>query len=175
MAAMTMVSPVPSVLHSTVAAMTMVSPVPFVTAEPKHDPSKASTVDDAVHMLVANGMHFEDATFTGFHHAAEFFVQASGCEGEHAVHSESLASSPKPETVKMESKTKKRAVPWSNEEHQRFVVALKRFNGDDQSLAPGVADMIAITLGTRTPALVRSHAQKYFAKLRKTGDVWLAI
>jgi SHAQKYF class myb-like DNA-binding protein len=205
---------------------TMISPFPFVAAEPKLDPSTASTVDDAVHILVVNGWHLPQDP--GFHHDAEFFAEAFGYDGEHTVHSEvqpslsgprspvnstdvgldefyqaphancqnspapaaeptpacahcsaqphpkSSSSSPKPETVKMESKAKKRAVPWSNEEHQQFVVALKRFNGDDQSLAPGVAEIIAITLGTRSPALVRSHAQKHFAKLRKTGHGGLA-
>jgi SHAQKYF class myb-like DNA-binding protein len=64
-------------------------------------------------------------------------------------------------------KIKKKAVPWSEEEHECFLVALKRFNGDDESLAPGVADMISMTLGTRSAALVRSHAQKYFEKRRR--------
>eukprot|EP00960_Hanusia_phi_P058454 763893-Hanusia_phi.AAC.1 len=64
---------------------------------------------------------------------------------------------------------------WSDEEHQQFMDALKKYNvnplretkADGKlyvGLGPYVADMIAIEIGTRNAAQVRSHAQKYFQK-----------
>ncbi|EKX33099.1 hypothetical protein GUITHDRAFT_156158 [Guillardia theta CCMP2712] len=64
---------------------------------------------------------------------------------------------------------------WSDEEHQLFMDALKKYNVNPMretkadgklyvGLGPYVADMIAIEIGTRNAAQVRSHAQKYFQK-----------
>eukprot|EP00961_Rhodomonas_salina_P055258 742381-Rhodomonas_salina.1 len=83
------------------------------------------------------------------------------------------SSSMKPESsdeggVQPKRRTNKKPVFWSEEEHERFLQALKRFNeGNDEGLGPGVAELLSLTLGTRSVAQIRSHAQKYFARLRE--------
>mmetsp|Transcript_28001 Transcript_28001/g.66563 ORF Transcript_28001/g.66563 Transcript_28001/m.66563 type:complete len:187 (-) Transcript_28001:92-652(-) len=73
---------------------------------------------------------------------------------------------------------KKRLVAWTPEEHKRFVFALEQLRTEDtesynghgkktRGLGPGIAELIALAVRTRTAAQVRSHAQKYFAKQRK--------
>eukprot|EP00961_Rhodomonas_salina_P125726 1693861-Rhodomonas_salina.2 len=68
--------------------------------------------------------------------------------------------------------------PWSEEEHEKFVVALERFRTDETEargadgrlsvgLGPGIAELISVSVGTRNVTQVRSHAQKYFQKIRK--------
>jgi SHAQKYF class myb-like DNA-binding protein len=52
---------------------------------------------------------------------------------------------------------------WTTEEHQRFIEALRLFGKDWHK----VQDYI----GTRTSAQTRSHAQKYFNKLCKRGNL----
>ena len=67
--------------------------------------------------------------------------------------------------------------PWAADEHARFVESLKRFGPKDRTnsegrvavgLGPGVAEIIAVVVGTRTVSQVRSHAQKYFLQMSRT-------
>ena len=51
---------------------------------------------------------------------------------------------------------------WTADEHERFLQAAKLFGY-------GNAHGIAKYVGTRTVAQVRTHTQKYFVKLEKTG------
>lgn len=69
--------------------------------------------------------------------------------------------------------------PWSADEHARFLESLNRFGSRDKGekggrvtvgLGPGVAEVIAVVVGTRTVNQVRSHAQKYFLQLSRTGS-----
>lgn len=72
--------------------------------------------------------------------------------------------------------------PWSAEEHERFVESLQRFGQTNKlaaggkiqvGLGPGVAEIIAVVVGTRTVSQVRSHAQKYFLGLSKAAKLKL--
>ncbi|EKX33103.1 hypothetical protein GUITHDRAFT_120719 [Guillardia theta CCMP2712] len=67
---------------------------------------------------------------------------------------------------------------WTKEEHAKFLEALNKYNintkreedGDGKmfvGLGPHVANLIAMDIGTRTVAQVRSHAQKYFQNISK--------
>ena len=67
-------------------------------------------------------------------------------------------------------KQKGRRCQWSAEEHKRFLDGLNRFGPKDLGnpepgarisvgLGPGVAEVIAVVVGTRTVSQVRSHAQ----------------
>jgi hypothetical protein len=69
--------------------------------------------------------------------------------------------------------------PWTADEHARFVDSLARFGQKDRGetngrvgvgLGPGVAELIAVVVGTRTVSQVRSHAQKYFLQLSRTAS-----
>lgn len=69
--------------------------------------------------------------------------------------------------------------PWSADEHARFVESLKRFGSRERAesggrvtvgLGPGVAEIIAVVVGTRTVSQVRSHAQKYFLQLSRLAS-----
>lgn len=51
---------------------------------------------------------------------------------------------------------------WSRTEHSKFLEGLKMFGSHD-------AHSIAAHVGTRTVIQVRTHAQKYFLKLEKSG------
>jgi SHAQKYF class myb-like DNA-binding protein len=61
----------------------------------------------------------------------------------------------KPYTIK-----KQREV-WTEEEHNRFIEALKKFGRDWRRIEAFV--------GTKTVIQIRSHAQKYFEKIKKTN------
>ena len=69
--------------------------------------------------------------------------------------------------------------PWTADEHARFVDSLARFGQKDRGetngrvgvgLGPGVAELIAVVVGTRNVSQVRSHAQKYFLQLNRTAS-----
>ena len=77
-------------------------------------------------------------------------------------------------------KTTPKRRPWTADEHERFVESLKRFGSRDRAdvggrvtvgLGPGVAEVIAVVVGTRTVSQVRSHAQKYFLQLSRAASV----
>jgi hypothetical protein len=83
----------------------------------------------------------------------------------------------------LETGHKKRVVrrQWSPEEEDKFVKALTRLGpaGNREPtidpltgrvtvhLGPGVAEMISMVLGTRSPVQVRSHAQKHYIRLAR--------
>ncbi|EKX47184.1 hypothetical protein GUITHDRAFT_107096 [Guillardia theta CCMP2712] len=67
---------------------------------------------------------------------------------------------------------------WSSEEQAKFIELLSRYCPADSrpvhaggvlfgGLGPGVAKRIAQALGTRSPAQVRSHAQKHFQSMSR--------
>ena len=51
---------------------------------------------------------------------------------------------------------------WTANEHERFVEAIRLHHRDWRAVTAHV--------GTKTPTQIRSHAQKYFAKLRRDGS-----
>ncbi|EKX35731.1 hypothetical protein GUITHDRAFT_155405 [Guillardia theta CCMP2712] len=57
---------------------------------------------------------------------------------------------------------------WSEDEHNAFLDALAKFGpkkpNSGVKLGPGVAELIALAVKTRSVSQVRSHAQKYFKK-----------
>mmetsp|Transcript_23257 Transcript_23257/g.46675 ORF Transcript_23257/g.46675 Transcript_23257/m.46675 type:complete len:259 (-) Transcript_23257:46-822(-) len=79
-------------------------------------------------------------------------------------------------------KSRRRCCPWTAEEHERFLTALEKFRTKDtqarqpngkvsDGLGPGIAEIIAVFIGTRNIAQVRSHAQKHFQRMRKMQAV----
>lgn len=52
---------------------------------------------------------------------------------------------------------------WTDEEHQRFIDAIKKYGKDWVKVQQYI--------GTRSTAQTRSHAQKYFGKLFKQGKI----
>eukprot|EP00286_Rhodomonas_abbreviata_P007830 CAMPEP_0181329500 /NCGR_PEP_ID=MMETSP1101-20121128/23341_1 /TAXON_ID=46948 /ORGANISM="Rhodomonas abbreviata, Strain Caron Lab Isolate" /LENGTH=131 /DNA_ID=CAMNT_0023438577 /DNA_START=155 /DNA_END=550 /DNA_ORIENTATION=- len=95
------------------------------------------------------------------------------------------SSSPEPEA--QASQRPKGRVPrrqerpsyWSKEEHALFLDGLKKFGTrpDDDNLnqrpmvglGPGVAELLATFIGTRSVSQVRSHAQKHFIREWRTS------
>jgi len=76
-------------------------------------------------------------------------------------------------------KTTSKRRPWTADEHERFLDSLKRFGSRDRAdvggrvtvgLGAGVAEVIAVVVGTRTVSQVRSHAQKYFLQLSRAAS-----
>eukprot|EP00961_Rhodomonas_salina_P173607 2341376-Rhodomonas_salina.3 len=80
-----------------------------------------------------------------------------------------LAEEPEQEVMpaaKPRSRQTKKPAYWSKDEHEMFLQGLIRFGAED-GLGPDGAELIAMFLGnTRTVLQVRSHAQKYFLKMR---------
>ncbi|KAI4381010.1 hypothetical protein MLD38_007129 [Melastoma candidum] len=75
---------------------------------------------------------------------------------------------PKASTAMTVSKPKKKGIPWTKSEHALFLEGMERYGkGDWKSISQ-------THVLTRTAAQVASHAQKYFARLKrdeKTGSV----
>ncbi|EKX37456.1 hypothetical protein GUITHDRAFT_165482 [Guillardia theta CCMP2712] len=76
------------------------------------------------------------------------------------------------------SSTKRCSRYWTKEEHEIFLKALKKYhrpqgpspnNRVRVGLGEGVAELIAAHVKTRSPAQVRSHAQKYFIRESKVA------
>mmetsp|Transcript_32208 Transcript_32208/g.72352 ORF Transcript_32208/g.72352 Transcript_32208/m.72352 type:complete len:206 (-) Transcript_32208:218-835(-) len=91
---------------------------------------------------------------------------------EHCAPPAATSSKPLPRSTKPRRLPTAPKRPWTPEEEERFQAAMERFckpKHDDGGvgLGQGVAEVIAFVVGTRTPAQVRSHAQKYFLKRRK--------
>ncbi|PKU68879.1 transcription factor DIVARICATA-like [Dendrobium catenatum] len=58
---------------------------------------------------------------------------------------------------------RKKGVPWTEEEHKRFLLGLKKYGkGDWRNISRNF-------VVTRTPTQVASHAQKYFLRLNSGG------
>ncbi|GAB2289561.1 hypothetical protein Dimus_023871 [Dionaea muscipula] len=61
-------------------------------------------------------------------------------------------------SASMNNRERKRGVPWTEEEHKRFLIGLKKLGKGDWR---GIAKNFVMT---RTPTQVASHAQKYFIR-----------
>eukprot|EP00961_Rhodomonas_salina_P219992 2973938-Rhodomonas_salina.1 len=67
---------------------------------------------------------------------------------------------------------------WTEEEHTKFLEGLEKFRTEDTQamkdngelsvgLGPGIAEIISVFIGTRSVTQVRSHAQKYFQRMKR--------
>eukprot|EP00961_Rhodomonas_salina_P150678 2029439-Rhodomonas_salina.1 len=73
--------------------------------------------------------------------------------------------------AKPRTRKNKKPVFWTEEEHGQFVALLDQYNGGSKvGLGFGVAEQVAAALENRSVLQVRSHAQKYFAELRKEAS-----
>ena len=70
----------------------------------------------------------------------------------------------KPRKTKITPKEGQTTGRWTEEEHQAFLRGLHTYGREWKKVASHIP--------TRTSAQVRSHAQKYFAKLQKEEDSW---
>eukprot|EP00961_Rhodomonas_salina_P122479 1649604-Rhodomonas_salina.4 len=65
---------------------------------------------------------------------------------------------------------RKRPTFWTKDEHDKFLAGLQRFgNINGSSLGAGVAELISIYIGTRSVPQVRSHAQKFFLRQKRSS------
>eukprot|EP00002_Diphylleia_rotans_P036171 TRINITY_DN793_c0_g2_i3.p1 TRINITY_DN793_c0_g2~~TRINITY_DN793_c0_g2_i3.p1 ORF type:complete len:260 (-),score=55.31 TRINITY_DN793_c0_g2_i3:315-1094(-) len=63
----------------------------------------------------------------------------------------------------LEEKERKKAIPWSSEEHRQFLLGLQKHGkGDWRNISRNF-------VRTRTPSQVASHAQKYFMRQKGTA------
>mmetsp|Transcript_43166 Transcript_43166/g.101914 ORF Transcript_43166/g.101914 Transcript_43166/m.101914 type:complete len:257 (-) Transcript_43166:55-825(-) len=103
--------------------------------------------------------------------------EASSCAEQEYLGSQGSRSANGSPSEKRE-KEKKRLIAWTAEEHEKFVYALNRLRTEDTEafdskgkrtcgLGQGIAEVIALAVGTRTAAQVRSHAQKHFTRQRR--------
>lgn len=106
-------------------------------------------------------------------HAGSVSEWADGCDAMEGVNGAGRGEK------RTRSRNTPKRRPWSTDEHERFVESLKRFGSRDKAdsggrvtvgLGPGVAEVIAVVVGTRTVSQVRSHAQKYFISLSRTAS-----
>ena len=73
-------------------------------------------------------------------------------------------------------KSKRVRRQWTSAEHGTFLEMFEKLRDKSSTddpplgLGAGVAETISLVLKTRTPAQVRSHAQKYFTKIRKEKE-----
>eukprot|EP00961_Rhodomonas_salina_P227606 3076937-Rhodomonas_salina.1 len=102
----------------------------------------------------------------------------SSVDGEEAGH-ESATASPGSLSAK---KSRRKCNPWTAEEHEKFLAALGKFRTKDtqaicpngrisDGLGPGIAEIIAVFIGSRSISQVRSHAQKHFQRQRRMEAV----
>ena len=92
-----------------------------------------------------------DSTYTPI---MQLEATSSGCEGnEHISESKHEGN---------HRSTKYNQSQWTEEEHQRFVLALAKYRQSGNR-----KDQVAALVGTKSPLQVRPHAQKYFLKLSK--------
>lgn len=88
-------------------------------------------------------------------------------EATNAISSTSQQGLVEPSGGQNSSSEEKREVRyWTQEEHQRFVEGLSKYQKDGKPDLKAIAEY----LGTRTPTQVRSHYQKYILKLKKSQE-----
>ncbi|XP_078427512.1 transcription factor DIVARICATA-like [Wolffia australiana] len=69
----------------------------------------------------------------------------------------------RPGAARPAEQERKKGVPWTEEEHKKFLMGLKKYGkGDWRNISRNFVT-------TRTPTQVASHAQKYFIRLGSAG------